>query len=200
MKNLNKAWIFGAGGHARVVHSFIRNQYSEISFVLQENEKEFFEKYELIKADHFFVAIGDNLKREAVFLKLKKLGATLPICIGPNSYIDQSAKIGDGVFIGAGVNVLVNAVVGSNVIINTGTSVDHDCSVGDNTQLTAGVRLAGGTQIGSNVFLGMGVITIPGIIIGSNVQIMAGSVVVKHVEKDLILGGYPARIIKKIGE
>ena len=200
MSKNHQAWIFGSGGHSKVIYSFIQKQFENISFVLPSDEINFFENFNDYKSHHFFIGIGDNQKREIVFSKLKKLGAILPMCVGPNVYVDETAKIGLGVFIGAGAMILVNSIIGDNVIINTGSSVDHDCVIENNAQITAGVRLAGATKIGEGAFLGMGVLTIPCVSIGNYVQVMAGSVIVKDVEQNFIVGGYPAKVIKKIGE
>ena len=51
--------------------------------------------------------------------------------------------------------------------------------------------------IEDNVWLGAGVIILPGVIIGENSIIAAGAVVTKNVEKNSIMGGVPAKLIKK---
>lgn len=197
MSKNKKAWIFGGGGHSRVIHSFIRDLYEEIAFILPETETALIANFKDYKDHHFYIGIGDNGKREALFMKLKALGAQMPLCKGPLSTIDDTVKYGEAVFVGAGAHILVNSVIGDNVIINTGSSIDHDCVVEDHSQITAGVRLAGGTKIGKRCFLGMGVITIPGVNVANNVQAMAGSVIVKDIEESFMVGGYPAKVIKK---
>ncbi|WP_396182126.1 acyltransferase [Flavobacterium saccharophilum] len=47
-----------------------------------------------------------------------------------------------------------------------------------------------------NVFIGVRAIIMPGIIVGENAIIGAGSLVTKNVEKNTIVGGNPAKLIK----
>jgi sugar O-acyltransferase (sialic acid O-acetyltransferase NeuD family) len=195
---MKKAIIFGKGGHAKVIHSFIANRYEEISFITQEDENRIFQNPENYRANDFYIGIGDNSIRTKVFNKLKELKLQLPICIGPLSFVALDAKIGQGSFIGAGSVIMASAHVGENVIINTHSSVDHDCELGDHSQLTAGITLGGETKIGKNCFFGVKASSIPGITIGDNVQVMAGSLLTKNVESNMIVGGYPAKLIKTI--
>lgn len=53
------------------------------------------------------------------------------------------------------------------------------------------------TVIGSDVWIGHGVIIVAGVIIGDGCIIAAGSVVVKDIEPYSIVGGNPAKFIKK---
>ena len=50
--------------------------------------------------------------------------------------------------------------------------------------------------IENNVWIGAGVIVLPGITIGENAIVAAGAVVTKDVEKNSVVGGVPAKLIK----
>ena len=53
--------------------------------------------------------------------------------------------------------------------------------------------------IGRNCWLGAGTIILPGTVLGEHVVVAAGSVVTKSfAENDILIGGVPAKIIKKI--
>jgi len=52
--------------------------------------------------------------------------------------------------------------------------------------------------IGNNVWIGGGAIICPGVTIGDNAVIAAGAVVTKDVEKNVLVGGNPAKFIKVI--
>jgi acetyltransferase-like isoleucine patch superfamily enzyme len=54
------------------------------------------------------------------------------------------------------------------------------------------------TSIGENVFIGLRSIILPGVTIGDNVVIAAGSVVVKDVPANSVIGGNPARVISTL--
>lgn len=52
--------------------------------------------------------------------------------------------------------------------------------------------------IGKNVWIGAGATILPGVTIGENAVIAAGAVVAKDVPANTIVGGVPAKVIKKI--
>lgn len=52
--------------------------------------------------------------------------------------------------------------------------------------------------IGDNVWIGSGAKIMPGVKIGDNSVIGAGAVVTKDVEANVVAGGVPARVIKKL--
>ncbi len=192
------AYIFGEGGHARVIASLIQSKYSQIKFVSAADENIFFEDIKSHSTHgEFFIGIGSNETRRKIFLKIKKLNLNVGKCIAPTAFIAADAKIGEGVVICPGAVVMTGALVGDNVIVNTLSSVDHDCVVGNHSQITAGVTFGGGTKVGENCFFGIKSATIPNVTISDNVFVMAGALVTKNISSDLVVGGSPAVVIKK---
>lgn len=55
-------------------------------------------------------------------------------------------------------------------------------------------------KIGKNVWIGANVTVCQGVEIGDGAVIAAGAVVNKNVEKNTVVGGVPAKFIKKIEE
>lgn len=197
---MKKAIILGQGGHARVIRSFIEKKYDDIMLCSPQQENEILSDVDRYRHHDFYLGVGDNTLRRNLFEKLKQLKLSMPPCIGPVNFVAADAKIGQGSFLGAAVVVMTGAEVGENVIVNTGSSVDHDCKVGDHSQLTAGINLGGATIIGTNCFLGIKACTLPGVKIGDHVQVMAGSLVNKDIAEKLVVGGYPAKIIKTLDQ
>lgn len=195
---MKTAIILGQGGHAKVIHSFIKEKYENIKLIGPEEEEKIFNQKTYLEGADFYIGIGDNINRKKVFKKVEALNLSLPVCIGPNSFIADSARIGKGSFIGAGCIVMAGTNIGKNVIVNTMSSVDHDCVIESHSQLTAGITLGGATIIGMDCFLGIKVATIPGVKIGNNVQVMAGSLVTKNVQDNVLIGGYPSKMIKNL--
>jgi len=202
---MKRAYIFGASGHANVVASIIHAKYDKIYFVDVAataeniiNENEFFKEINIYKNGDVFLGIGSNNIRTKIYWELLGKNVTPKNCIADNAFVANDAKIGYGVVVCPGSVIGSKAKIGNNTIINTLSSVDHDCELGDNSQVTAGVTFGGHTIVGNNCFLGIKCATVPNIKIGNNSIIMAGSLVYNDVPENVIVGGNPARIMKKV--
>ncbi len=203
--SLSKIFIFGAGGHARVILDLLICSGAEVAgFVDDTPSRSVLDGLPVFEARdpawlglvdfRFVVAIGDNSIRALVFDRVKKLGG-IPITVfHPNAIVSKNAKIGPGTVAMAGVIVNRGAEVGANCILNTGCSVDHDCRLGDHVHLCPGVRLAGNVSIGSHTMLGTGCCVIPGRNIGSGTLVGAGAVVIRDLPGSCCAYGNPARV------
>ena len=135
----------------------------------------------------------------------------------PNAVI----QIGDNVYIGASnIYCSSNIVIGNNVLISWGVKIyDHNSHSLSPEDRIYDIRLAGNNvrkgftltlnknwnnvatepiYIKDNVWIGMDATILKGVTIGENSIIAAGSVVTKDVEPNTIVGGNPAKIIKKL--
>lgn len=118
----------------------------------------------------------------------------------PPFYTDfgKNLHIGEGVFINAccqfqdhgGVYIGDFCQIGHNVVFAT---LNHGLSAGTRRSMTpAPIRL------GRNVWVGSNSTILPGVTVGDDAIIAAGAVVAKDVPAGTIVGGVPARIIRKI--
>ena len=196
---MSKAFIFGNGGHARVIASFLPIR---PVFVVQQKAGD-----DTMSEDDYFaqrpngdvyLGIGSNAARQQCAAKLRTISARMPPCVAPNAFVARDAILEDGAVICAGAIVGAGARIGRDVIVNTLSSVDHDCVVGELTQITVGVILGGTVSIGANCFLGMRSAVFPNKTIGSNAQIMAGSLVVSDVPANVMVGGNPAAFVRNV--
>ena len=199
-----KAYIFGGGGHARVIASFLT--VSPV-FVVQRpggqatlpgntlSEDEYFR--ELPPGD-VYIGIGSNEERELCASRLRAVRANMPPCIAPTAFVASDAEIESGAVVCAGAVVGSRARVGRDTIINTLSSVDHDCVLGALSQVTAGVTFGGGVRTGVDCFFGIKSAVVPNMTIGDRVQLMAGSLIVSDVESNVVMGGNPARLVKRL--
>ena len=82
-----------------------------------------------------------------------------------------------------------NVLIGPEVKI---TTVDHDFYDRHN------LFHFGKVTIKENAWIGIGAIICPGVTIGKNAVVAAGAVVTKDVPDNVVVGGVPAKVIKKI--
>lgn len=108
------------------------------------------------------------------------------IHLGENVFINSGCKFQDqgGIFIGDG------CLIGHNVVMATlNHFVDPERRQG---MIPKSIRLERGAWIGS------GAIILQGVTIGENAVVAAGSVVTKDVEANTVVGGNPAKLLKRI--
>jgi len=196
-----KIFLYGAGGHGRVIADIIRGyrQYSFEGFI-DDNPK-----IGAIRFDDFikyhsgsFVAlgVGDNYQRKKIFNKLQKLGVKIATLVDPSALIGSNVKIKKGVIIMPGVIINSKALIQRGAIINSGSIIEHDCAIGSFAHISPGVTLGGDVTIGAKTHIGLNSSIIPQVCIGSNSIIGAGSVVVKDIPKNVTAFGVPAKVIK----
>lgn len=112
----------------------------------------------------------------------------LNISVGDNFLSNYNVTILDV----ANVTIGNDCMIAPNVII---TSVTHPTSPNSRLKHTA---IAKPVTIGNNVWIGANATILPGVTIGDNAIIAAGAVVNSDVAPNVIVGGVPAKIIKKL--
>jgi sugar O-acyltransferase (sialic acid O-acetyltransferase NeuD family) len=207
--------IIGGGGHAKVIISIIKRDYSRqfkiIGYTDFESKNELLGvKYLgfdssidsfLLKANNTLNAIigigfiKPSASRTVLYNSYKKK-LNFPSIISANSSINEDCSIGNGTVIMDGVVINSSTRIGECSIINTSTSIDHDCEIGDFTHIAPGCTLSGGVKIGNNCMVGVGTTIIQGISIVENVTIGAASLVSKSITLPGTYVGFPLRKIK----
>jgi acetyltransferase-like isoleucine patch superfamily enzyme len=120
-----------------------------------------------------------------VFLKnIQNLDIGTNVSIHEMSYIDAfgKIKIDDNVAISHGVSII---------------SFDHDINLGHNNYKDA-PAVTGQITIKDNVWIGAGARILKDVIIEKDCVIAAGSLVNKSCDEKSLIGGVPAKLIKKI--
>ncbi|MFD2211979.1 maltose acetyltransferase domain-containing protein [Virgibacillus halophilus] len=150
----------------------------------QTSEDETPKRSELLKA--LFGSTGNELSIEPSF----RCDYGYNIHIGENFYANFDCvfldiceiRIGDDCFIAPGVHIYTAA---------------HPI---DTRERITGIEYGKPVNIGHHVWIGGRAVINPGVRIGDNVVVASGSVVTKDVPANVVVGGNPARIIKKIPE
>lgn len=108
------------------------------------------------------------------------------IHIGKDVFINSGCRFQDqgGITIGHG------SLIGHNVVLAT---LNHHMDPKKRADMIPAKII-----IGKNVWIGSNVTVLPGVSIGDGAIIAAGAVVTKDVKDNIIVGGVPAKIIKKI--
>lgn len=199
--------IIGAGGHAKVIADIILLSGDNLLGFLDDNEEkqnsEVYKGYKVIgkisdaekhKENYFIIAIGDNHTRGNIANKLQ--GLKWYTAIHPNAIIADTAKIGDGTAIMAGVVINVDSEIGNHCIVNTSSSIDHDNNIEDFVHISPGAHLAGKVYVGQYSWICAGSTIINNINIRDNVIIGAGATVINNINEQGTYIGTPAKRIK----
>ena len=110
------------------------------------------------------------------------------VTIKKNCYIGSNCTIDRGSF--------SNTVIGKNSMIDNQVHIAHNVKIGEFCFIAGQVGIAGSTQIGNHCMIG-GQAGISGhLIIGNNVQIGGGTGVLKNLDDNTKVMGYPAKSIK----
>lgn len=194
-----KEFIFGAGGHAKVVIDIAAQQNWVADIFLFDDAVA--RKGQVVlgysvcggrdellgrraDVDGGLVAIGNNMKRREIASWLRGNGLHLDSFLHPSVQVAQDVTIESGTVVMAGGILNPSVCIGEDCIINTGASVDHDCRLGKCVHVAPGAVVCGGVRIGDMTLIGAGATILPNIVIGKNVVIGAGVTVRKDVESN----------------
>jgi acetyltransferase-like isoleucine patch superfamily enzyme len=108
------------------------------------------------------------------------------ISVGRNVFINSGCRFQDQ----GGISIGDGALIGHNVVLAT---LNHDIDPRKRSTLHPAP-----ISIGQDVWIGANATVLPGVTVGDGAIIAAGAVVTKDVPANVIAGGVPAKIIKKI--
>ncbi len=109
--------------------------------------------------------------------------------------INDNSEIGCGSTIDRGS--MSNTIIGKNTFLDNQIHIAHNVKIGDNCIIAGQVGFAGSSTVGNHVMIG-GQAGISGHLkIGNNIQIGGGSGVIKDINDNTKVMGYPAKDLKK---
>ena len=148
----------------------------------QTDETESVKRTELLKA--LFGTTGENIYIEPTF----RCDYGSNIYVGNNFYANFDCVMLDV----CAIRIGANCMLAPGVHIYTAT---HPLGA---EERNSGKEFGKPVTIGDNAWIGGRAIINPGVTIGNNVVIASGAVVTKDVPDNVVVGGNPAKIIKKI--
>ena len=212
----NKIFIFGIGGHSRVLLSelLLIDNCNSIIFIGPDDNKDSSIKinnidYNVINSlseleslydeeSCGIVGIGSIEKRISIVDKVNKIFPSFNwmTLISKNSIISDDVVIKEGTAVIAGSIINTGTKIGKHCIINTKASIDHDNIICDFINIAPTVVTGGDVKIGSNSDIGIGSTITNNINIDHDVIIGGHSFVNKNCISNSLYFGTPAKKIK----
>lgn len=187
-------YIYGNGGHAKVVADIARaNSYDNLIFLDDNSDMKFNSN---LPKHPIIIAIGNALIRQKLQNLVLSSGFELITLIHPTAVIGSDVTIGNGSVVMPGAIINAKSTIGNGVIINSGAIIEHECTIGDFAHICPGVAIAGGSLVGERSWIGIGSSIIQNITIKPDITIGAGSVVVKDILEGSLAYGNPCRVVK----
>lgn len=148
--------------------------------------------------DSVGLAIGYNhlLFKNQLIQRLIKKSIPIFSFTHPSSFVDFSAKIGEGTFIYPNATIDQKVTIGYGCIVNNNVVISHNSKIGTSSFIAPSVTITGNVNIGENCFIGAGSIINDSVSICDNTVLGSGSLVVDDIlEPGKYVGGPKLRKI-----
>ena len=191
----NRLVIYGVGGHGRSLAALVKKlgRYEIIGYLddgYQAGEDVMgmtilggIEKLPSLVEEGVRLAvngiggISDPASRLKVYEQLSSAGFFCPTVIHAAAFLEDSAKLEDGIQVFPYSYVGTHVQIAFGCIINTGVIISHDCQLSQYVNLSPGATLAGGVSVGEETLIGMRATVNLGVRVGKQARIGNGATV-----------------------
>ena len=139
------------------------------------------------------LGIGDNEARLWWCEKFLQAGVQLPPVVHPAAWVSHSAKLAEGVFVGAGAVIQPGAILGKAALINSHATVEHHTEIGQGAHVGPGAVLAGLAKVEELAMIGAGAVLKNMVSVGRLSIVGAGAAVIQNVSERQTVVGVPAK-------
>ncbi|AMB99874.1 shikimate dehydrogenase [Aerococcus urinaehominis] len=204
---MKKLYIIGAGGYAKSVLDSLSQYLYDFQGFIDDYKNGSHLGYPILGKNldiiddatdcRFFIAIGDNKKRAYWYNQLKEHEFKLINVIDSSAIVSNSAKLGEGCFIGKMAIVNAMVTIGNNCIINTKALVEHGVTLDNHINISTSTVINGDVHIQNGSFIGSSSVVNGQLTIGKETMVGSGAVVISDVKDYQTVVGVPARVIKE---
>ena len=198
-------FLYGAGGHAKVVRDILESQGLTVSGICDDNATvdhwmEYDVKHDIDMKEELIVCVGKAEYRKAIVERLTAKGHRFGMAVHASAVVSRFAEIGEGSVVMAGAIINSGSQIGRHCIVNTGTVIEHECRIEDYVHIAPHATLCGGLTIGESSWIGAGTVVVQGVKIGKGSIIGAGSVVLHDIPDGVVAYGNPCKVIRKLDD
>ncbi|HVQ28525.1 MAG TPA: acetyltransferase [Vicinamibacteria bacterium] len=207
MTGARPLYIFGAGGHGKVVAEAVHASGTHRLRGFLDDDRQLWgrsidgfpilgnlDTLELLESGtEVALALGANEARANLARALLSRGRRLATIVHPSAVLARGARLGEGCYVGPLAVIHADAELGRGVIVNSSAVVEHDVRLGDWVHVSPRVALGGAVRVGEGAHVGLGAVVLPGLTIGSWATLGAGAVLTRAMPGGVTAVGIPAR-------
>ena len=205
--------ILGAGNYGEMFLSFLREEGINIVGFLDDNPnlqnkevcgvpvlgtmsmlKDLRNQYNV---DSVYCPIGNNPVRVRLLTEARELGYETPNYIHRLACVGPDVKMGTGVYVIFGTNIMPHATLEDFVMLSMNVGVGHHSVLEKGVFLSSGCNFGGSIRAKQYAYCGMGTTIMSGVHeLGEDCLIGAGAVVIRDVPDKAVVAGVPAKILR----
>lgn len=208
-----KSIIIGAGKYGEVYLSYLREANVDVVGFLDDDPKVQKETFGGIPVlgplsllpelkgkygvEAVYCPLGNNRLRVKFLSEARDLGLATPNYIHPSVILSRDIKIGEGVYILLGSDIMPYTEIEDYVMISMNVNVAHHNILKRGTFLSTGCNFGASIVAEEYSYCGIGSTVMTGIHrLGKDCLIGAGAVVIKDVPDGAVVAGVPGKVIK----